>query len=72
MMRVRVIGRFRVLHDGRAYSSADGAVEVPDKVAQHWLKYGWARSVESQPEPDVEPVELVEPVQPPKPRRARR
>ncbi|EUA11168.1 hypothetical protein I546_3102 [Mycobacterium kansasii 732] len=71
-MRVRVIGRFRVLHQGRAYSSADGAVEVPDAVARHWLHYGWAKSVELQTEADIEPVEPVEPVQPPKPRRARR
>jgi hypothetical protein len=55
-MKVRVIGHYRVVHDGQAYGPGDVA-DVPDKVAKRWLLYQWVESAEPQPEPAPEPAE---------------
>lgn len=63
---VQVIGHYRVVHDGQAYSPGQIA-DVPDAVAKRWQLYGWVQPVE--PLPAVEPPEPAE-AEPPK--RARR
>jgi hypothetical protein len=38
--RVKVLGNFRVVHDGTAYSGGDVAV-VPEALAEEWLLNNW-------------------------------
>jgi hypothetical protein len=47
---VRITGRWRVtLDDGTAYPPGETA-EVPEAVAAHWIKCGWAKKlVNSRP-----------------------
>lgn len=37
---VKVVGNYRVVHDGTAYTGGD-TPEVPAVLADHWLKAGW-------------------------------
>jgi hypothetical protein len=44
-VRVRITGRWRVtLDDGTAYLPGDTA-EVPEPVAAHWIKSGYAKKL---------------------------
>jgi hypothetical protein len=52
-VKVRITGRWRVtLDDGTAYLPGETA-EVPEAVAAHWIKSGWAKKlVNSRPTKD--------------------
>lgn len=39
-IRVKVIDRWRVVHDGKAYTKGD-QVSVPEKVADEWERNRW-------------------------------
>lgn len=80
--QVRVIGHYRVLHNGQAYTAGDGVVEVPDRVAKRWALYGWAEPVadeqaDEQADDDQTDADQADAEQPdeqakPKPKRQRR
>ncbi len=38
--RIRVVGNYRVVHDGAAYVGGD-MPEVPEALAREWLRAGW-------------------------------
>ncbi len=44
LTRVKVVGNFRVVYDGMAYSNGD-IPEVPPALAEEWLKAGWVTEV---------------------------
>lgn len=46
--QVRVVGHYRVLYNGQAYTAGDGVVEVPYAVARRWQLYGWADPVDDE------------------------
>jgi hypothetical protein len=45
-IRVKVVGNYRVVHEGKPYVAADDAFEIPDD-AEHkiWLQSGWVEKV---------------------------
>jgi hypothetical protein len=48
-IRVKVVGNYRVVHEGVAYTADDDAFEVPnDKEHEIWLKSGWVELVKEK------------------------
>ena len=43
-IKVRVSDRWRVVHDGKAYTKGD-TLTVPENVAQEWERSGWVERV---------------------------
>ena len=47
-MRVKVVAPVQVLFAGTRYTLGDTA-DVPDNVAQEWIRSGWATETKSAP-----------------------
>lgn len=43
LKRVKVLGNFRVVHDGIVYSH-DAVAEVPAAIADEWVRNSWAEA----------------------------
>ncbi|MGB6512642.1 MAG: hypothetical protein WBF57_06585 [Mycobacterium sp.] len=48
LMRVKVVAPVQVLFAGTRYTLGDTA-DVPDNVAQEWIRSGWATETKSAP-----------------------
>ncbi len=46
-VKVKVIGNYRVVHEGTPYTGGDVA-EVPADIADAWIQSGWAQPVPSR------------------------
>jgi hypothetical protein len=49
-MKVRVLGHYRVVDQGKAYSPGQ-IVDVADDLAKSWLLWGYVEAVDPPPEP---------------------
>lgn len=47
VVKVKVCGKYRVIHEGKAYVGGD-VVEAPKGTAEVWIRSGWAEPIPSR------------------------